>query len=232
MLSRSRSLLAFSAMCLITVFFVTGCKTTEPKAERRLPLSYDMSTDSAPADGVAGTSAEYLPEEWENNSRAPGGMEIGSGQVVPSDLDIYDPATDSLEQTANLDNVEDGEFVSELMMVHFVYDSSEIASDWKSTLDDHASWINDHPNAMVQIEGHCDERGTEEYNVSLGQRRADTVRNYLVSKGTDPNRLSTISYGKMRPLSFDANDESNALNRRAMFLVYEVAADNTVAMVN
>ncbi|MCC5877117.1 MAG: peptidoglycan-associated lipoprotein Pal [Candidatus Sumerlaeia bacterium] len=130
--------------------------------------------------------------------------------------------------TASTNGVESGLFTAELEMVHFKFDDSTITAEWQEVLKRHAAWMKEHPSIMVQVEGHTDERGTEEYNIALGQRRADAVRTFLVEDaGVDPNRISTISYGKMRPLTWEQNEESHALNRRAMFLVYEI--DNSVA---
>jgi peptidoglycan-associated lipoprotein len=83
--------------------------------------------------------------------------------------------------------------------VFFAFDKSILTSDDKATLDRQAAWLAKYPNVNVQIAGNCDERGTEEYNIALGQRRANAARDYLVAKGTAASRITTISYGKERP---------------------------------
>jgi len=83
--------------------------------------------------------------------------------------------------------------------VFFAFDKSILNSDDKGTLDRQAAWLAKYPNVNVQIAGNCDERGTEEYNIALGQRRANSARDYLVAKGASTGRITTISYGKDRP---------------------------------
>lgn len=111
--------------------------------------------------------------------------------------------------------------VPELEMILFDFDKSELREDAKRILDRNAQWIAAHPGVKVKIEGHCDELGTPEYNIGLGQARADAVREYLVGKGIDPARLETISYGKERPLvSPEDTPEARTRNRRAQFLAF------------
>jgi peptidoglycan-associated lipoprotein len=83
--------------------------------------------------------------------------------------------------------------------VFFDFDKSALKPDAKETLDKQAAWLAKYPNVNVQVAGNCDERGTEEYNIALGQRRANAARDYLVAKGTASSRITTISYGKDRP---------------------------------
>lgn len=111
--------------------------------------------------------------------------------------------------------------LEELPTIHFAFDSDKVRSEDWAKLGQIAQWLMDHPEVMVQIEGHCDERGTPEYNLSLGQRRANSVREYLASRGVDPNRLITISYGEERPLRLERTEEAYAENRRVQFMVYE-----------
>ena len=102
--------------------------------------------------------------------------------------------------------------------VYFSFDKAVLSSDAQATLNHQATWLAQYPNVHVQIAGNCDERGTEEYNIALGQRRASTARDYLAAKGVPTNRISTISFGKERPQP-DAvcNDESCwAKNRNAI----------------
>jgi peptidoglycan-associated lipoprotein len=109
---------------------------------------------------------------------------------------------------------------SELEMVYFDYDKSDLRPDALPILDRNAEWLLQHPGLQVQIEGHCDERGTIEYNLALGQRRAESVREYLIKKGVDANIIHTISYGKERPLAFGDSDADHRMNRRAQFLIF------------
>jgi len=100
--------------------------------------------------------------------------------------------------------------------VYFDYDQSSLTSEAQATLDRQAAFLKASPSFRIIIEGHCDERGTREYNLALGDRRASAVRDYLVAKGINASRLSTISYGKERPSVGGSNDTSYALNRRSV----------------
>ena len=100
--------------------------------------------------------------------------------------------------------------------VYFDYDQSSLSSEAQATLDRQAAFLKASPSFRLIIEGHCDERGTREYNLALGDRRASAVRDYLVAKGINASRLSTISYGKERPSVGGSNETSYALNRRSV----------------
>ena len=103
--------------------------------------------------------------------------------------------------------------------IHFDFDKSDLLAEARATLDRHARTLRANPNVKVLIEGHCDERGTEEYNIALGERRAERVRSYLESLGVSALRLRTISYGEMRPNDPRHNEDAWATNRRAHFVL-------------
>lgn len=103
--------------------------------------------------------------------------------------------------------------------VFFALDSSEVMADGRTTLEKQAFWLRKYPQATVTVEGHADERGTREYNLALGERRAAAARDYLVSLGVDPSRIATISYGKERPDVLGSNEEAWAKNRRAVTVI-------------
>ena len=98
--------------------------------------------------------------------------------------------------------------------VYFGFDSSELAGEAQATLDRQAAFLNVNPTMVVIIEGHADERGTREYNLALGDRRAVAVRDYLLAKGLNAARVRTVSYGKERPAVSGSNEEAWAKNRR------------------
>lgn len=100
--------------------------------------------------------------------------------------------------------------------VLFATDSHSVDAEARMTLDAQARWLNTYPGLNVSIEGHADERGTREYNLALGERRANSVKNYLISMGVDPRRLTTISYGKEQPAALGNNPSAWAQNRRAI----------------
>jgi peptidoglycan-associated lipoprotein len=100
--------------------------------------------------------------------------------------------------------------------VFFGYDRYDLTAEAQSQLQKQAAWLAQYPAVTVTVEGHCDERGTREYNLALGERRANAVANYLTALGVDAGRLSVISYGKERPECTDSNESCYAQNRRGV----------------
>jgi peptidoglycan-associated lipoprotein len=109
--------------------------------------------------------------------------------------------------------------VAALKEVYFDFDKYDIRPEDAKTLDANATWLKSNGDNLVLIEGHCDERGTNEYNLALGERRAKATMNYLVSQGIQANRITIISYGEERPVCTEKTEACWAKNRRANFLV-------------
>ena len=103
--------------------------------------------------------------------------------------------------------------------VYFEYDSATLTSEAMALLKEKAQWLQDNPTARALIEGHCDERGSNEYNLALGDRRAGSVKTFLVNLGISPSRLSTVSYGEERPVDPGKTEAAYARNRRAHFVI-------------
>lgn len=103
--------------------------------------------------------------------------------------------------------------------VFFAYDHFDISDEARATLQKQATWLQQYPNLSITIEGHCDERGTREYNLALGERRANSVKNYLVGLGVPASRINTISYGKERPAVVGSDEAAYAQNRRGVTVV-------------
>lgn len=103
--------------------------------------------------------------------------------------------------------------------VVFDYDSSALSDDAKSTLSAQAAFLAANPTVTITVEGHCDERGTREYNLALGERRASAARDYLVTQGVNAARIKTISYGKERPSFIGSNPYAYSKNRRAVSII-------------
>lgn len=100
--------------------------------------------------------------------------------------------------------------------VFFGYDRYDLNDEARTLLNRQANWLSTYPNVTITVEGHADERGTREYNLALGERRATSVKNYLISMGVDPRRISTISYGKEQPAVMGSNPSAWAQNRRGV----------------
>jgi peptidoglycan-associated lipoprotein len=103
--------------------------------------------------------------------------------------------------------------------VLFAYDSYELDAEARGVLARHAEWLKANPGVRITLEGHCDERGTREYNLALGDRRANSAKNFLAGQGIDVGRITTVSYGKERPAVAGSDDAAHAQNRRAVTMV-------------
>ena len=110
--------------------------------------------------------------------------------------------------------------------VFFAYESSDLDDKDRTTLQKQAAWLQRFPVVTISVEGHCDERGTREYNLALGARRAQGVKDYLASLGVAGSRLETISYGKERPICVESNDACWAQNRRGVSVIKSGAASS------
>lgn len=110
-------------------------------------------------------------------------------------------------------------YSGEMNPIQFEFDQFNLTEESRQTLQANADWLKKKKSIKVQIEGHCDNRGSEEYNVALGQKRADAVRNYLVDLGVSRGRVTTVSYGEEKPLDTGDNEEAWAKNRRAEFVI-------------
>src|SRR5512136_2010248 len=137
--------------------------------------------------------------------------------------DLKKPAEGDLEKTLvgkKETGIEGEVFESRLLKdVHFDFDKYDIRRVDEAILKENAAFLKNNPKMKIQIEGHCDERGTVEYNLALGERRANSVKRYLSSLGLTGDRISTISYGKEKPLDQGHNEEAWAKNRRGHFIV-------------
>lgn len=106
-----------------------------------------------------------------------------------------------------------------LRTVYFAYDSAEISASVRATLDANVEFLKANPKVEVQVEGHCDERGGIQYNLALGEKRAKAVSSYFSTLGVESRRITTISFGKEKPIAFGHSEESWSQNRRANFVV-------------
>jgi peptidoglycan-associated lipoprotein len=115
----------------------------------------------------------------------------------------------------------EGEVIESSMLkdIHFAFDRYDLSEEARATLAKNAEFMKKSPQARIQIEGHCDERGTAEYNLALGERRANSAKQYLISLGVPASQLSTISYGEEMPLDPGHNEEAWAKNRRDHFVI-------------
>jgi len=167
-------------------FFVAACETAS-----------QTSTDSAGDTTASSTSSTASASGSSSTASTASSGSASSGSTAGS-------TTSPADTLATIGNT-----------VYFSYDSAALDGNSKGSLFRQAAFLNANPTLTVTIEGHCDERGTREYNLALGERRAAAARDYLLAQGVDPARIKVISYGKERPAMAGSNEESWAKNRRA-----------------
>ena len=171
---------------LAVAFFVAACETAS-----------QTSTDSAGDTTASSTSSTASASGSSSTASTASSGSASSGSAAGS-------TTSPADTLATIGNT-----------VYFSYDSAALDGNSKGSLFRQAAFLNANPTLTVTIEGHCDERGTREYNLALGERRAAAARDYLLAQGVDPARIKVISYGKERPAMAGSNEESWAKNRRA-----------------
>lgn len=192
---------SFSSLAVLVIllasFGLMGCPKKAPSVEGSAGLSKEKSDSTAPGNQPGGSEAKPLPPHPKEEKLPP-----------------------MAKEEANSDGTSGqsgGETPSDLQDVFFDFDQWVIRPESRKLLEADAQWLAANPKAKIQIEGHADERGTEEYNLALGERRAKSVMNFLVNLGVNPARLSSISYGEEKPFCNDKSDDCYAKNRRAHF---------------
>lgn len=182
------------AVCLSITLLGAACAKKQPPIARPAPPADTGAIDTTPARPPAppppAAPAEPLPSD-----------------VLVPDTDLGSRSLDDLNRE------------SPLKPVFFGYDSSEVSGEGQAILKANAELLQRYSGWVVTIEGHCDERGTAEYNLALGERRANAARNYLVSLGVPASRVRTVSYGKEFPFDPGSTEEAYARNRRAHFVI-------------
>jgi peptidoglycan-associated lipoprotein len=174
------------------VLFAGGCRRNRPPVARPAP----------PPPATAAADAARVPEPP---------VPVAEPTVVPPE-----PVPEAAIRSGSLDELNRS---APLKPVFFEYDSSELTSTGQTALDENAALLRRNSTWTITIEGHCDERGTAEYNLALGERRAVAARTYLVSLGIPADRLRTVSYGKEFPFDPGHDEMAYAKNRRAHFVI-------------
>lgn len=129
------------------------------------------------------------------------------------------PKDSFADESLVLNGDSDSGKAGELRTIYFAYNVSSLSDEGKEVLTSNADFLKKNPSVEIQVEGHADERGGIEYNLALGQKRAASVKNFLVAMGVEGNRISTVSYGKERPIEFGHSESSWSKNRRGNFVV-------------
>ena len=184
--------------------------------EQKPVLRYGLSLSAVAFLTSCGNPVNPPPPKWTSeNPSASSGMATASAKAAVSKPDTG--------AKSSLDALQRGEAPAggPLKDINFAFDSAALSESARAALRGHADWLKANPAARVQVEGHCDERGTAEYNMALGAKRAQAAMDYLVTLGVASNRVATISYGEEIPLCKEKTEECWAKNRRARFVVSE-----------
>jgi peptidoglycan-associated lipoprotein len=192
--SRTLDYLKYAVLVLVIVAFASAC------GPKRTPAL----AGAAPGEGED-------PNAAANAARPPVTEQIPERDVQS----IQNEGASGSDIAGSADFGEGGPLAD----IRFELDSAQLTDAARATLEKHALWLQGQRATSVTIEGHCDERGTTEYNLALGEQRARAAREYLVGLGVDPSRLRVVSYGKERPLDMGADESAHARNRRAHFNV-------------
>lgn len=188
---------------ILLVGFTTGCGDKSPRTP--------ATVTTPPADPSPGVTTG--PEVERNpivNETADDDMPTDVIAGIEDPDGIFSRTIEDINNDSPLDNI------------HFVYDSADLSTEARRTLESHAEWLGRYHTVSIMIAGHCDERGTVEYNLALGERRAMSAFNYLASLGVDAARMRTISFGKEIPLDSSSNEQAWANNRRGHFEITDV----------
>ena len=204
MRARSQAQLLFAAMVLIGALILAGCPK-RPEVIQAAPAPAGPAAAAVPAPPPAPVPAP-LPA-----APAPEPPKVVETPVAPppapAPAPVAPPPAPAPAAPAPLKDV------------FFDYDQATIRDDQKAALNDNVGWLKGNTGAKVLLEGHCDERGTAEYNLALGERRAKAVKDYLVAAGVAADRVSTISYGKERPFDLGHDQSAWKWNRRGHFVL-------------
>jgi len=219
--------------------FDTGADTSFKETEfltESVPVVDEPVMDPEPFEEVVG---EVVPETGVSESQEFGSMDVEPMQMVDQPF-VAEPMEETIEPAPEPEVVVEAapepEVVQEpvevarifepqpelnLQDIHFTFDRFDLDESSKQALRLNANMLRDNPEVNVEIQGHCDERGTNNYNLGLGERRATSTKNFLMALGIESHRLNTISYGEEKPFCFDSNDECWRQNRRSHFMTME-----------
>ena len=172
----------------------------------------------AAATGAAGSSASESSAASSSTSSSSGsGSDSSSGSSSSSSSSTStSDSTSGSDSSLTYDTNPQTALIKVGDRVHFDYDSAELDDDSRATLDRQVEFLNQKPSIMITVEGHCDERGTREYNLALGEKRASSVKDYLIASGVNSARISTVSFGKERPQVLGSNSAAWKMNRRSV----------------
>lgn len=197
---KSNSVIRFALIAIILIFATAGCvKVVKEEAMQKSALPEEKEATVAKKE-----AKEEKPAIKEERVEE---QPIMAASKEKAEAAIVDEMSAITEKTGML------------LTVYFDFDRFTIRDDMQSILEKNAEWLKKNSNVKIRIEGHCDERGTNEYNIALGERRAQSIKEYIVNYGINPSRLSTISYGEEKPVAPGHDEDSWTKNRRGEFVI-------------
>jgi peptidoglycan-associated lipoprotein len=161
-----------------------------------------LSACSTTQEAGSGPKVPFMPADMQNIGRDYSARSVPAAEALSRGVAAITPPGAALQD------------------VYYEFDSIQLRSDAEEILNQNAAWIKANPTARVEIEGHCDDIGSDEYNLALGAKRAQIAKEFLLTQGISDDRLVTISYGKEAPACFERNEECRVKNRRARFVVF------------
>ena len=205
-------------ICAATIL-LAACETASTDSNEVVGSSSGSSSGTgAAASASSNTSTSSNTSNTSNASNTSNTSNAASESASSSAASSVASGSSSSSSSSSIGSIKSpDELLAKVgSTVYFDYAQSTLTAEAQATLDRQAAFLKASPSFRITIEGHCDERGTREYNLALGDRRASAARDYLVAKGINASRLSTISYGKERPSVGGSNETSYSLNRRSV----------------
>lgn len=208
---------------------LSGCRSKNPEPvemHANFPENTDLVTEDQEAETENADGELRPPRPVSSYYRGPdapwaNATEAERRAANSAVRGMVDQETETIRETAFSEDLPDAMLIDELQTVYFGFDSAALSESAQTAIEQNAEYLTGRPDIMVILRGHTDDRGTEEYNVALGSRRAQSVREALILEGIDPGRLSTVSFGKTMPIVEGENESARSKNRRVEFFVYE-----------
>ncbi len=204
---------------------IAGAQTYAPKeyssaegyvTKAQIDSNRKKYTD-AKINALTGKQLAEIAKEIALKNKSKGIEKNGAGQAVTSS--VFSGIGIKESSIIGKGALGEGIIIKQLKRIHFAFDDYSLSNNAQSILIENSQWLKSHPDVKIQIEGHCDERGSEAYNLALGEERAIAARDYLTQFGIPESRMSVISYGKERPLNPAHNEKAWAENRRDEFVL-------------
>ncbi len=219
-----------SLAIILSLGLVFSCSSNKKKSKMGNDSTVGVNQQGSTLGDSAAQASSGVPPLYGSNGNVTTGDQIPPGAINAGALNTgsYDSgsynnsaagsgsyADNPIQTNGSSDDLNAGG----LSTVYFSFNSSLVGGSAANLLQDNLKFLTDNPNVSIQLEGHCDERGSIQYNLALGERRANSIKDFLISQGINSSRISTISYGKERPLDYAQDEAAWAKNRRVNFVI-------------